>query len=372
MLTAALSNMAAATVPPPVSKPKLWMPRQVLVSPEALQWEFGRGVVERASALGARVIELKSNRLTGLRGGSPQDEYVRAKTSLAVLVSTARARKLQPIPPSADWQFHIAEGCPAHCQYCYLAGSLAGPPIIRVYANLPEILGGLASYVGTGKVTSTSNERSGEGTTYEVSCYTDPLGIEHLTRSLSECIRFFGAWQASVHLRFTTKFDGVDALLGIPHERRTRARFSVNARTAARNFEGGTASVPARLAALRKLALAGYPVGLTVAPIMPLDDWREQYRELLRDAANAVSGIPGLDLTVEMITHRFTPKSKLIQLEWYPKTVLDLDENTRSKKMTKFGSPKFVYTRDQMSEMRALFHTALTEELPMARTLYWT
>ena len=37
-----------------------------------------------------------------------------------------------------------------------------------------------------------------------------------------------------------------------------------------------------------------------------------------------------LDLTAELITHRFTPKSKAVQLGWYPGTALDLDESSRS------------------------------------------
>ncbi len=195
--------------------PKLWIPKQVLISPDALQWEHGRAIAQRASDFGSEIVELKTNRLSGLRGGTEQDEYVRAKTTLAVVVASESARKLQPIPPSADWQFHIAEGCPAHCQYCYLAGSLSGPPVTRVYANVPEILSGLQSYLGTGSVTSQSQERRNEGTTFEVSCYTDPLGIEHLTGSLAECIRHFGQWRAPVQLRWTTKFDGVDGLLSL-------------------------------------------------------------------------------------------------------------------------------------------------------------
>ncbi len=352
--------------------PRLWTPRQVLISPEALRWEHGRAIANRAATLGCNIVELKSNRLTGLRGGSARDEYVRAKTTLAVMVAPAAAGKLQPIPPSADWQFHIAEGCPAHCQYCYLAGSLSGPPVTRVYANLSEILDGLPPFLGTGKVTSSSNERSREGTTFEVSCYTDPLAIEHLTGSLGECIRYFGTWRAPVQLRWTTKFDAVDGLIGLQHEGRTRVRFSVNAQDVARNFEGGTAPMSARLAALRKMAIAGYPVGLTIAPIMPVEDWRGQYLQLLQDAATAVANVPDLDLTVEMITHRFTPKSKLVQLGWYPKTTLDLDEKSRAKKMTKFGSTKFVYPKAVMSAMREWFDAILAEELPTARVLYWT
>jgi spore photoproduct lyase len=71
-----------------------------------------------------------------------------AKTTLAVVVAPSSKRRLQPIPPSADWRVDFAEGCPAHCQYCYLASSLAGPPVTRVYANLPEILDSLTDYVG--------------------------------------------------------------------------------------------------------------------------------------------------------------------------------------------------------------------------------
>jgi len=44
----------------------------------------------------------------------------------------------------------------------------------------------------------------------------------------------------------------------LPHGRRTRMRVSVNAGEIASRFEGGTATVPARLGALRRMALAGY------------------------------------------------------------------------------------------------------------------
>lgn len=365
--------MATASVlSPKLPAPRLWVPRRVVITPEALRWQHGQAIVERASGFGSEIIELKANRLTGLRGGTAREEYARAKTTLAVVVASESGRRLQPIPPSADWQFHIAEGCPAHCQYCYLAGSLSGPPVTRVYANLPEILEALPQFLGAGQVTSKSNARREEGTTFEVSCYTDPLGIEHLTGSLSECIRYFGSWQAPAQLRWTTKFDAVDPLLHIPHERRTRVRFSVNAQSVARNFEGGTASILGRLGAMRKMSSAGYPVGLTIAPIMPVENWRAEYRDLLRNVASALADIPNLDLTVEMITHRFTAGSKLVQLSWYPKTTLDFDESSRAKKMTKFGTAKFVYPKTVANEMRSWFESTLAYELPSARRLYWT
>lgn len=177
-----------------VKGPKLWMPKQVLFTPQALSLPFGRQIYNKVTALGLPVQELKSNRLTGLRGEDERETYRIAKQTLAVVTAPPSAFKLQPIPPSADWQFHLAEGCPAHCQYCYLAGSLQGPPVVRVFANLPEILQNTSCY-----------ERAGKLTTFEASCYTDPLSIEHLTGSLSESIRHFGT-RTDVQLRWVNGY----------------------------------------------------------------------------------------------------------------------------------------------------------------------
>ncbi len=77
--------------------------------------------------------------------------------------------------------------------------------------------------------------------------------------------------------------------------------------------------MPARLAALRSMAQAGYRVGLTIAPVMPLPGWQEGYGGLLDAVAAAVADVPDLDLTAEIITHRFTPASKEVLLGWYPR-----------------------------------------------------
>lgn len=367
------SRPSRVEAPAPAPPPKLWRPKRVLVTPAALDWAHGRGIVERAAAFGAEVVELKSNRLTGLNDEEdPRRAYIQAKGTLAVVAASAAKRRLQPIPPSADWRFDLAEGCPAHCQYCYLAGSLKGPPVTRVYANLPEILAELPAYVGQGAVTSRMEHRAGEGTTFEASCYTDPLGIEHLTGSLSAAIEHFGGWAAEVQLRFTTKYDGVEPLLGLAHGGRTRVRFSVNAEPVARRFEGGTANLHARIGAMGRMARAGYPVGLTVAPIMPIEGWREHYAALFDDVAAALDGVTGADLTVELITHRFTPGSKTVLEGWYPGGSLEMDESLRTRKMTKFGSTKWVYPKGVMGELRTTLEGQVRERLPGARLLYWT
>ena len=363
-----LSARDRPAVPTP---PRLWRPDRVLVTRAAREHARGREIAARAAALGAEVVELSGDRVVVPRTGDPRADYRAAKSTLAVTVASAAKRRLQPIPPSADWRFDLAEGCHAHCQYCYLAGSLAGPPITRVYANTEEIFAGLADYVGRGAVTSASQARAGEGTTFEASCYADPLGVEHLTGSLAEAVRVFGAWEAAVGLRFTTKFSGVDPLIGLHHGGRVRVRMSVNAPALIR-FEGGADPLAARLHALGRLARDGYRVGLTVAPIQPVEDWRAEYAALFDLAARELADAPDLDLTAELITHRFTEKSRAVLQGWYPGTKLDMDEANRSRKLTKFGGVKHVYPAALMREMRAELTRLLAERLPAARVLYWT
>jgi spore photoproduct lyase len=327
--------------------------------------------LERAATLGIEVIELAGDRLALGLPDDPRRAYAEAKSTLAVVVAPPSKRKLQPIAPSADWRIDLAEGCPAHCSYCYLAGSLTGPPITRVYANLDEILASAPDYLGQGKVTSRSRARAHEGTTYEASCYTDPLGIEPLTGSLSAAITWFGRWDAEVQLRFTSKFADVEPLLGLAHAGRTRMRASINPRAFAR-FEGGTSPVAQRIAGLRRMALAGYPIGLTIAPIIAAPGWEEAYGELIDDAGAALHGIAGLDLTVELITHRFTAGSKAVLDSWYPGSALAMDAENRVTKRTKFGGEKQVYDAATMRALRSFFEQQLAHVLPAARVLYWT
>ncbi len=363
MLTSSVDQIHSSAVKETFS-PRLWMPKRVVFTAKALDEPFGQKILERVRSFDLPVEIAANNRITGLQGATVRETYKIAKSTLAIVTAPPSAFRLQPIPPSADFQFHLAEGCPAHCQYCYLAGSLQGPPAIRVFANLPSILNNTISY-----------QKPGVTTSFEASCYTDPLSIEHLTGSLAETIQFFGT-QPNAHLRFVTKFTAIEPLLNIDHKGRTRWRVSLNAPVVSRRFEGGTASVDDRIAALSKLALpveqggGSYPIGVVLAPIMPVEGWQTAYRDMLVKLRQTLS-FP-TDLTFELITHRFTPGSKKVLTEWYPNTSLQMDEELRSSKTNKFGGTKYVYDKQTMDEMKRFFYAEIAELFPQAKVLYWT
>ncbi len=336
-----------------------WKPKHIYFTDDAYREPHGRRIAERLDTLDLNYEVLKGNRLPRLNGASVRETYRKSKNTLAIVNAPPSALRLTPIPPSADWQFHLAKGCPAHCQYCYLAGSLPGAPVTRAYANLDAILENNADYIDPKRPV----------TTFEASCYTDPLGIEHLTGSLSRAIGWF-AGQPEAQLRWVTKYDRVEPLLNLDHRGRTRCRLSLNADWVTKRLEGGTADLGARIEAFRKLARAGYPMGAVLAPLMPFEGWREAYGEMLGQL-RGILDFP-VDLTFELITHRFTPGSKEILLDWYPNTSLDFDEEKRAKKRNKFGSHKFVYTREQMAELKAWFTDEIGTRFSEAELLYFT
>lgn len=342
---------------------RLWKPKQAIITAASLEHPHLDTIRERLDALEIPTKILKGNAVRGIKGETEQETYRLAKSTLVVAVAPPSQFKLQPIPPSADYQFHLAQGCPAHCQYCYLAGSLGGPPLTRAYANMDDILANLGNYLEPEREVS-----------FEVSCYTDPLALEHLTGSLSACIEHFGKLNGA-KLRYVSKFSNIEPFLDLEHNGHTRARASINAAPVER-LEGGTASVRERLDAIRQLALpkseggGGYPVGLVIAPIMPGEGWREEYGKLFEQIEQALDF--DCDLTFELITHRFTPKSKTVLQGWYPATKLDLDEANRSVKRNKFGGTKYVYPKNVMSELREFFESELSRRFPKAEILYWT
>ena len=294
-----------------------------------------------------------------------------AKSTLAIVMSPPSKRKLQPIPPSADWRFDLAEGCPAHCQYCYLAGSLSGPPVTRVYANIEEILDGLSEYVGRGHITSASQARADEGTTYEGSCYTDPVGIEHLTGSLAKAIlsfrRMASTGAATLHdevreFRFTAHH----------YTQQSQAHPLLSQQRSSGALRGAPLACPRASTACVAWPSRVIRLGLRLPRLCPKVIGGKLIGCCCGRLPAALAGLANVDLTIELITHRFTPKSKTVLNEWYNASNLDMDENTRAKKRTKFGSLKYVYPAELMKAMRKFFDEAIAEHLPNARILYWT
>ncbi|NJO97124.1 MAG: hypothetical protein HC764_14780 [Pleurocapsa sp. CRU_1_2] len=114
----------------------------------------------------------------------------------------------------------------------------------------------------------------------------------------------------------------------------------------------------------------GYPVGIVIAPIMAIANWQQYYADLFQLITQTLD--LDCDLTFELITHRFTPKSKEVLETWYPNSKLDLEAENRSQKRNKFGGVKYVYHKDTMAELQEFIEAQINSNFPQAKILYWT
>lgn len=111
-------------------------------------------------------------------------------------------------------------------------------------------------------------------------------------------------------------------------------------------------------------------MGFVIAPIMAFDGWPDGYEQLFDEIETALDF--ECDLTFELITHRFTAKSKEVLNGWYPNSKLDMQMDARTTKRNKFGGIKYVYDREMTQSLRSFFESTIASRFPQAQLLYWT
>ncbi|KPV40542.1 spore photoproduct lyase [Alicyclobacillus ferrooxydans] len=340
---------------------RVWVPDRAYFEPAAMEYSLGQEIRQRLQDMDVEILTTTShNRITGIPGNTELQVYANSKRTL--VVGVRKTLKFDSSKPSAEYAIPISTGCLGHCHYCYLQTTLGAKPYVRVYVNIEDILAQAAQYI---------EERKPEITRFEAACTSDPLSLEHITGNLKRLIEFM-ADQEYGRLRFVTKYDQVDSLLGIRHNGHTRFRFSVNADYVIKNFEPSTARLDERITAARKVALAGYPLGFIIAPIYLYDGWEEGYTTLVKRLADAIPTSVHANVSFELIQHRFTKPAKRVIEKHYPKTKLDLDETKRKMKWGRYGIYKYVYPHTEQDRIRELLGSLINTHFPEAELEYFT
>lgn len=334
-----------------------FIPARAFFEQEAMEYPVGRRIYEILKKMGVETKFTGShNRVAGIPGNTPREAYLEGKRTM--VVGVRKTLDFQTCKPSAHFQLPLVTGCPGKCQYCYLNTTMGKKPYIRVYANVDQILEQAQNYI---------DSRSPEITVFEGAATSDPLAVEPFTGSLASAIAFFGG-QEKAKFRFVTKFTNVDSLLKIKHGGNTRFRFSINSQSVINTYESGAPGLNQRLEAAVKVADAGYPLGFIIAPVMLYDGWREEYRELFTRLGQIFGVLE--HLTLEIITHRFTPKAKKIIMDVFPETNLPMDEEQRKFKFGQFGYGKYIYQPAEMEKLKEFITSMIHEHVPEAKIEY--
>ena len=74
----------------------------------------------------------------------------------------------------------------------------------------------------------------------------------------------------------------VEDILPLNHKGKVIVRMSVNPEEIIENIEIGTSRLMQRIKAINKLKEAGYKVGIIIAPVILLENWKELYLDLIK------------------------------------------------------------------------------------------
>lgn len=335
----------------------MWAPKRAIFEADSLEYPRGREIRQRFVENHVPIEILgKGKRISGMVSSPPARAWADAKDT--VVIKVRNVSKFETCKPSAHYQLPLVSSCPGKCEYCYLHTTLGKKPYLRVYANLDEILDRAGRYV---------QERLPEETVFEGAATSDPVPIEPFSHSLADTIVFFGK-QENARFRFVTKFDQVDSLLHLPHNGKTRFRFSVNSAKVIRAWEHGTPDFARRLEAVNKVSKAGYPMGIIIAPIVLGNTWEEGYCALLHELSRSLGDVD--DLRLELILHRYTERAKSTILEIFPHSTLPMDKEERVYKYGQFGYGKWVYPKDVYKHAEEFFREQIAKYLPKATIEY--
>ena len=80
----------------------------------------------------------------------------------------------------------------------------------------------------------------------------------------------------------------------------------------------GTSPLKNRVEAINKLKEAGYPVGILIAPVVLVDNWKEKYEELVKYLQENLSDEVKKDVFFEIIFMTYSYVHNAINQEAFP------------------------------------------------------
>ena len=165
------------------------------------------------------------------------------------------------------FELHTIAGCPYMCDYC---SSLS--EVIVIGLNVEEFMGQMDPWVAS----------CPEQTLFKWDNASDTLCFEPEYGATEMLIDYFARKDGKYFLLYAGKCAEVDWLLGLDHRGKTIMAFSLSGSTQSRLIEKRANTTDERIEAMRKCQDAGYIVRARFAPIVPVENWREENRAMIR------------------------------------------------------------------------------------------
>lgn len=254
-------------------------------------------------------------------------EFPKMKRNL--IIATRKTHKYVENHKVSDFLVpYTSSGCIAMCMYCYLVCNYNKCAYLRLFVNRVQMLD---------KLKNTAN-KSEKDLVFEIGSNSDLVLENTITGNLEWTIDNFKN-NPKGKITFPTKFDMVEPILDLNHNGKVIVRMSLNPEEIINRVEFGTSRLKNRLEAINKLVEAGYEVGILIAPIILVDNWKELYENLLKEMEEKLTSKAKKVVFFELIFMTYSYVHNAINHEAFPNAI----ELYNKEKMTGRGRGKYAY-----------------------------
>ena len=331
----------------------MFIPDEIYYEKSIKSYELGIALLKKYSNVPKIVIE-NHNNIDELRK-QPNTEFSNLKKKL--IIGVRKTHRYSPNHKVSDFLVpYTSSGCTASCLYCYLVCHYNKCSYLRLFVNREQMLN---------KIIKTADSSIEKELTFEIGSNSDLILENTITGNLPWTIQNF-AKSKHGFLTFPTKFDMIDPIIGISGIEKVIVRMSVNPESIINAVEFGTSRLNNRIRAINKLKDAGYKVGILIAPVIFVDNWKILYSELIQKLADELSEKVKKDLFFEIIFMTYSYVHKAINEEAFPNAI----KLYNSELMTMRGRGMYMYKMDLKEDAKDFFKTELEKYFPNNKILY--
>ena len=199
-------------------------------------------------------------------------------------------------------------------------------------------------------------DKSEKELTLEIGSNSDLILENTITNNLIWTIENFKTTKRG-NLTFPTKFSMVESILNLQHNENIIVRMSVNPDEIIKNVEFGTSPLNNRIQAINKLAEAGYKVGIIIAPVIFVENWKKIYLELIKELDSKLSKKVKQNVFFEVIFMTYSYVHIKINEEAFPNAMQIFNKDL----MTGRGKGKYWYNEKTRKEGELFFSENLNK-----------
>lgn len=335
---------------------KEFIPQAIYYEEKAKEYPLGKELLEKYKnkQVPMHIIE-NHNNIEEMRK-KQNVEFPKMKQNL--IIGIRKTHKFVPNNKISDYLVpYTSSGCIAMCMYCYLVCNYNKCAYLRLFVNREEMLN---------KIIKIANESEKE-LTFEIGSNSDLVLENTITGNLKWTIEKF-AQNGKGYLTFPTKFHMIEDLLPLKHGGRTIIRMSVNPQEIIQKVEFGTSSLDKRIEAINRLKEAGYPVGILIAPVVLVENWKALYKKLIIYLKENLSEAVKQDVFFEVILMTYSYIHRKINEEAFPNAINLYNQDL----MTGRGKGKYTYKQEERKKAEQYIRNLLKTYFPQNKIIYFS